>query len=313
MQAIAVDLGGTRVRAARVDQNGNILDRTEVPTKAKAGPEAVLQQITEVVSAIRNNATGVEIQGIGVSSPGPLDTIRGVALGLPTIKGFDNYPLLAELKSRLQMPVSLENDAIAAAIGEWRYGAGAGFANVVYVTVSTGIGGGVIVDNHVVRGRQGMACHIGHMILIPNGEPCNCGCVGCFEAYGAGPAFTERARSRAAKHKNTSLGRDGVPITAETVFASAKAGDLLAAELLQEEAEILGTGFTSLAHLFSPDVIVMGGGLSNEFDALFPSINARFQKLTMSAFKNIGIVKAKLGSNSGLVGAASLVFEHMKL
>jgi glucokinase len=309
VQAIAVDLGGTRVRAARVDQQGNILDRTEVPTASLAGPEAVLDQVAGVVRTIKQNASGVDLAGVGVSAPGPLDTIRGVALGLPTIKGFDNYPLLSELKNRLQLPVILENDAIAAAIGEWRFGAGAGYANIVYVTVSTGIGGGVIVDNHVVRGRQGMACHIGHMILVPDGAPCNCGCIGCFEAYGAGPAFEARANWKAATHPGTVLGRHGQSIDAEAVFTAAQAGDALSQELVREESEILGTGFTSLAHVFSPDVIIMGGGLSNQFEALYGGIQNRFQQLAMAAFKNTRIMCAKLGGNSGLIGAASMVFD----
>ncbi len=312
MQAIAVDLGGTKVRAAHVDQNGTILDRTEVATEAKAGPDAVLKQIEVVVSTIRQNASGIDFLGVGVSSPGPLDTKLGIALSLPTIEGFDNYPLLDELKNRLRMPVHLENDAIAAAIGEWRYGAGVGFANVVYVTVSTGIGGGVIVDNHVVRGRQGMACHIGHMILVPDGETCNCGCLGCFEAYGAGPAFVTRAKTAAQKSPTSCLVLKHGEIDTQAIFAAALTGDKLAQELVAEEAKILGTGFTSLAHLFSPDVIIMGGGLSNQFDALSEGMNARFQKLAMAAFKNTKIARAKLGGNSGLVGAASLVFDFFE-
>lgn len=310
-QAIAVDLGGTSLRAARIDHEGMIHDRAEVLTKSQEGPEAVLDQIATIVSTIKERATDIEILGVGVSSPGPLDTTRGVALGLPTIKGFDNYPLLATLRDRLKMPVRLENDAIAAAIGEWRHGAGLGFANLVYVTVSTGIGGGVIVDNHVLRGRQGMACHIGHMVLVPNGTRCNCGNLGCLEAYASGPAFADRAKLRSLNNSASSLHSLGQNLKAESIFAAAKAGDRLALELVGEEINFLATGFISLAHLFSPDVIIMGGGLSNAFDLLSPEIAAYFTKFAMPAFKTIQIVRAKLAGNSGLVGAAALTFEAL--
>ncbi len=133
---------------------------------------------------------------MGVSSPGPLDTEQGIAIGLPTIKDFDNVPLRALLQNQLPHRVFLENDGIAAAIGEWKFGAGQGFLSLVYVTVSTGIGGGVIVDGHVMRGRKGMAGHIGHMAIMPNGLRCNCGSIGCWEAYAAGPAFTAQSKGQ---------------------------------------------------------------------------------------------------------------------
>jgi glucokinase len=309
-QAIAVDLGGTTLRAARIDHYGQILDRVEVSTKAQAGPDTVINQIKDCVEKIISHAGGVGLAGIGVSCPGPLDTKRGLALSIPTLKGFDDYPLLETLQKNLPLPVKLENDAISAAIGEWRFGAGVGFENVVYVTVSTGIGGGVVVDNNVLRGRQGMACHIGHMILVPDGARCNCGAKGCFEAYGAGPAFEKRAQLKANSHNHTVLGRNQQIIDARAIFAAAATGDKLALELLAEEAHILGTGFASLAHLFSPDVIIMGGGLSNSFDLLYSKLQTRFSQLAMPAFKDIAILPATLGGNSGLIGAGSLILQQ---
>lgn len=307
--AIAVDLGGTQLRAALVDSAGQISERAEVLTDAMGGPEAVIGQITRLVNTIAAKVSDKTMLGVGVSSPGPLDTKTGIALSLPTITGFTEYPLGAALRSQLAYPVVLENDGISAAIGEWRYGAGVGFSNVVYVTVSTGIGGGVIVDGHVMRGRRGMASHVGHMIVVPDGELCGCGTRGCFEAYGAGPAFTARARKRACGHPSSSLGRGGEEISSPMVFAAAKAGDALSNELVAEEAKILGMGFASLLHLYSPDVLIMGGGLAHEFAMLAPGIAAQIQLSAMPAFKSVPVVKAKLGGNSGLAGVASLVFK----
>jgi glucokinase len=297
--AIAVDLGGTQLRAALVDAAGSILERDNVLTEAEAGPGKVVQQIGELVSKVKTKAAGFEIRGVGVSSPGPLDTEKGLALSLPTLKGFTEFPLRDALKKALQMDVKLENDGIAAAIGEWRFGAGQGLSNLVYVTVSTGVGGGVIVDNHVMRGRKGMGGHVGHMAIEPDGLICNCGNRGCIEAYAAGPAFTTRARKR--------MGNPA--ITTQQVFAAAKSGDAVAKELVAHEAMLLGMGFTSLLHLFSPEILVMGGGLSNEFEELYPAIRAYMDANAMAAFKDVPLVKAKLGDNSGLIGAASLVFD----
>ena len=308
--AIGVDLGGTQLRAALIDRNGAVRNRKSVFTKAAGGPDVVLGQIEHLVGSVLQGVDGRDITGIGVSAPGPLDTSNGVALSIPTLAGFVDYPLAAALQKRLPFPVSLENDGISAAIGEWRFGAGRGFENVVYVTVSTGIGGGVIIDNRVLRGRLGMAGHIGHMILVPDGELCSCGNLGCFESYASGSAFAARATSQAEKPEaSTSLGANGAAIDSPAVFSAARAGDALAQELVRQEARILGTGFASLVHLFSPDVIVMGGGLSHEFDALYPAMSARLQECAMPAFKDVRIVRSQLGENSGLVGAACLVHE----
>eukprot|EP01037_Dinobryon_pediforme_P014083 gene14083-14202_t len=306
--AIGIDLGGTQVRAALINENGIILKRTAVRTAATSGPEAVLTQIDTVAKAVAAGVETTRIIGVGVSAPGPLDAKAGIALNIPTLAGFVNYPLAAALRARLEMPVVLENDGIAAASGEWHFGAGRGFENMVYVTVSTGIGGGVVVDNHILHGRRGMAGHVGHMSIERNGELCSCGNRGCFEAYGSGPAFTARAQKRALACAGTILGAEGSSIDGPAVFAAARDGDFLGLELVAEEAAILGRGFTNLLHVFSPDILVVGGGLSNEFNALYPGIHSAIQKCAMPAFRDVLIVRAELGDNSGLVGAAGLVF-----
>lgn len=291
---IGIDLGGTQIRAALVDGGGAIIARAAEPTAADAGPAVVIGQIAALAAMVGQGVDRARIAGAGVSSPGPLDTVRGIALTIPTIKGFVDFPLRDALAQALKMPVVLENDGIAAAIGEWQRGAGKGFANVVYVTVSTGIGGGIIADNRVLRGRQGMAGHVGHMSFIQGGEMCSCGNRGCFEAYASGPAFTRRAQK-------AGLGED-----AAAVFSAALAGDALAQRLVKQEAEMLGQGFASLMHLYSPDIVVMGGGLSNQFDALHAGIIAAVNIHAMPAFRDTPVVRAALGSNSGLIGAASL-------
>lgn len=306
--AIGIDLGGTQVRAALVNERGEILARAEERTDAMAGPGRVLAQIKALADGLIAATGSPFVVGIGVSTPGPIDTILGIARDIPTLAGFADFPLKAELQARFAFPVSLENDGIAAAIGEWQFGAGRGLENLVYATVSTGLGGGVIADGRVLRGRKGMAGHIGHMSVMPDGALCPCGNKGCFEAYGSGTAFTRRARERALTSTQTRLGADGRGIDSRAVFSAAREGDVLANQLIDEEAEILGRGFTSLLHIFSPQVIIMGGGLSHEFERLHPGILGYIAEWAMPAFKDVPVVRAALGQNSGLIGAAALAF-----
>jgi len=196
------------------------------------------------------------------------------------------------------MPVRLENDGIAAAIGEWRLGAGRGYANLVFVTLSTGIGGGVVIDGRVLRGRMGMAGHVGHMTVVQDGEPCPCGNRGCWEAYAAGPALAARASRRAGREMD-----------AAAVFDAAAAGDPLAVELVAEEADLVGVGLASLLHLYSPEILILGGGLATRFDALRPGIAARLARAAMPSFRDVPVVPAGLGGDAGLVGAGLLVLD----
>jgi glucokinase len=298
-QAIGIDLGGTQIRAALIDESGHIVRRVARSTPAQQGPAAV---VAVMLAAFREASDGLrpeEIAGIGVASPGPLDTTRGITDLLPTMTGFENVPLRDMLRDAFGRDVKLENDGIAAAIGEWRFGAGRGCDDFVYVTVSTGIGGGVISGGQVLRGRKGMAGHVGHLTLYPEGRACGCGGRGCWEAYAAGPAFEERARLCTGQHFEPD---------APSVFAAALAGDPAALALVAEESALLGIGMVSLLHLYSPSRIVMGGGLCHHFDLLRPGIQKKISALAMPAFRDVEIVLAEHFGNSGLLGAAALVF-----
>lgn len=307
--AIGVDLGGTRIRAALIGESGRLLQRAEVATAADAGPEVVVDQLHDIAMSVIVDVTRHHLVGVGICAPGPLDAERGIALATPTIAGFVDLPLAAMVEKRIGLPVRLENDGIAAALGEWRFGAGVGSHNLVYVTVSTGVGGGVVSDGRVLRARRGMAGHVGHMTIVRNGEVCSCGNRGCWEAYASGTAFGRRARLRAASCPSTALGANGAPIDGPAVFGAASRGDALAQDLVSEEADLLGVGIVNLLHLYSPDVVVVGGGLSNGFDLLHPGIVARINAAAMSPFRDIPVVRAGLGSDSGLVGASTLAFE----
>jgi glucokinase len=306
--AIAVDLGGTQVRAARVRADGEVSNRVALRTDTYAGPKVIMQQIADAAMEAARGLDKSEIKGFGISSPGPLNTETGVAIALPSIPGFENFPIVAALEEKLQQKVYLENDGISAAIGEWRFGAGQGLHSMVYVTVSTGIGGGVVVNNTVLRGHLGMAGHVGHLTIDSKGIRCNCGNTGCWERYAAGPFFAARAREQ-AKGTSSTLSAFGEKLQPADIFAEAKAGDKLAIAQVEEEARLLGVGLTSLLHLFSPQMIVIGGGLSNAFDQLRPGIRAYVEDNAFPSCRDVPIVTAKLGGNSGLIGAAAMVFD----
>jgi glucokinase len=305
--ALGIDLGGTQLRVALVDATGSIVRRAATATDL-AGPTAVIAQIRRLCAEF--GAPEPSPIGIGVSAPGPLDSETGTIIAIPTLPGWDDFPLAARLTEEFGLPVIVENDGIAAANGEWRFGAARGARHFVYVTVSTGIGGGVVVDGRLLRGRRGLAGHVGHMIVEPGGPRCSCGANGCFEALASGSALAAAAREAAMARPDSLMAkRSPDAITGRDVVDAAREEDALALSLLAREAEWLGLGFASLAHLYSPEMIVMGGGVSQAFDLLQAGIAASFRASAMPPFRVVKIVPAGLGDNAGLAGAAALAWE----
>ena len=305
--ALAIDIGGTELRAAVVDRGGAIRGFAASSTRAGAGPDAVVAQIEGLAAEARRQAPG-DIVGAGVCAPGPLDPDAGLVIAPPTLAGWSDVPLAAILRQRLGLPVRL-NDANAAALGEWRFGAGRGAQSLVFVTVSTGIGGGVVADGRVLRGRRGLAAEIGRMTITGEGERCFCGAVGCFEAVASGSALGRRAAAATAAGDGSTLRRlsgDAAP-TGRDVVEAARLGDRLALALLKDEARWLGIGFANLLHLYSPEMIVVGGGLAGGLELMRPAIEARVLARAMPVYREVPIVAGRLGRHAGLVGAASLV------
>jgi glucokinase len=311
-RVIAIDLGGTQVRAA-LFEGERILGRAAARTDVHGGPAAVMEQIEHLAAQACADAGRKAIQGVGICSAGPLDTEAGVILGIPTIPGWENFPIRHELSRRMGLEVLVENDAIAAAFGEWRRGAGRGLNHMAYVTVSTGIGGGAVIDGRLIRGNRGMAAHFGHIRLAQDGPRCACGAIGCFEALASGTALGLRARKAAGAFPATFLGRaaSGGDVGASHVIDGARAGDPICLSLVSEEARYLGQGMTSIIHALSPQRVVMGGGLSSAFDLLEGGIRDVIASDAMPPFRAVRVVRAEMGDNSGLSGVAAMVAERM--
>jgi glucokinase len=295
--ALGIDIGGTQIRAALVDAIGVVAKRGAVATNAAGGPDIIVRQVAAIAKDISAAVTPDQIEAIGVCAPGPLDSDTGIVLEIATMPGWQNYPLRMKLGEAFGRSVLLENDGIAAAFGEWKHGAGKGLDNLVYVTVSTGLGGGVVVDGHLLRGARGMAGHVGHMMIDPNGPRCGCGGRGCFEAYASGTNFALAGRAKGFA-------------SGEAIVEAARHGDAVALELVDQEARYLGYGFSSLLHLYSPQRLIMGGGVSKALDLLMPGIRAQIDDVAMPPFRGAEIVPAMLGDNCGLVGVAGLARER---
>jgi glucokinase len=292
--AIGIDLGGTELRAAVVSAEGRVLAHARTETAAMDGPDAVIGQMAALVGQIAGEH---RIIGVGIGSPGPLDAAAGVVAHAPRLRGWNDVPLATLASERLGLPVRIDNDANVAALAEWRFGAGRGLRHMVYVTVSTGIGGGVIVDGRLLHGRGSMAGEIGHMAISEAPIPCACGGFGCWEALASGTALGQRA---------SALGGFG-RVTARDVARLAAAGDATAAALLAEEGRYLGIGFANLLHLYAPEMIVVGGGLSESLPAMRAEIEAVMRRRVMPAYRDVPVVAAALGRQAGVIGAALLV------
>lgn len=312
--ALAIDLGGTQLRAAMVSSAGSILSFATEPTQATQGPEAIIAQICRLLSEVLQQNPHQTPMGIGIGAPGPLDPQAGVVIAPPTLSGWNNVPLAEIIAEHFSLPVRLENDANAAALGEWHFGAGRGVQSMVFVTVSTGIGGGVITDGRILHGRRGLAAEIGHMTITNQGERCFCGSIGCFEAVASGTALGRRATAQTKPFDGSMMRALSVDsdVSGRNVVDAARNGDALALALLEDEAHWLGIGFTNLLHLYSPDVIVMGGGISQGFDLLQERIAATIRSRAMPVYRSVPIVTAQLGHQAGLVGAASMVFQKQE-
>lgn len=310
---IAVDLGGTQIRAAACDLQGRFLRRAEHPTKAEEGLEAVLVRIVGLVEEVRAGLPKDRVLGVGVGSPGPVDPLAGVIISPPNLPGWYEVPLRSLLEERLGLPVRLANDANAAALGEWAFGAGRNYRNIAYVTISTGIGGGIITDGRLLLGHRGLAGEVGHMTLWPEGPRCNCGNYGCWEALASGTAIAREGAEAVRSGRAPILSRlvEGVAerVDAKLVGEADAQGDEAAAEIIRRAAEYSGVGVANLLHLYSPEIVLIGGGVSRLGERLFGPIRRVARERVMPPYRDVPILPAALRGDAGLLGAVALFLE----
>lgn len=307
--ACGIDVGGTKIAGGVVDENGVILEALRVESPA-TDAEAIEEAIAGLVADLRSRH---DIATVGVGAAGYIDKARAVVLFAPNV-AWRNEDLKGELEKRVDLPVVIENDANAAAWGEFVYGAGHDVDDLLLVTVGTGVGGGLVLDGEVYRGANGVGAEIGHMRVVPNGILCGCGKHGCFEQYASGSALVREARALAmsgamiAQGMLQRAGGDLNAITGPLITEAAQHGDQGAIQQLSELGRWLGEGIASLTEILDPGVVVVGGGVSEADELLLgPTREAFGAQLVGRGFRPIPeIRKARLGNRAGLIGAADL-------
>jgi glucokinase len=313
---LAMDMGGTQLRFALLDSEFRFVARYAEATRPEQGPQQVLERIVARLKALGDQVGWEKIQAVGVAAPGPLDPFRGVILHAPNLPGWRDVPVAEHLRQALGCPVLMGNDANLGALAEQRRGAGRGHADVVYVTVSTGIGGGVISGGRLVWGHQGLAGEVGHMTLEPHGPPCNCGNRGCLEALASGTAIGQQAQQLVRAGARTLMadlaGGDAEHITAELVHEAADRGDAVAVDLFRQAGRYLGIGLANLMNLLNPSMIVVGGSVTKAGQLLFVPMQAAIRERAYEVlWRDCPVVPAALGGDVGLIGAALWARESM--
>ena len=285
---IGIDLGGTKISGAVANLNGDIISQYTLPTKAEEGEKKVLQRIIDIVEKVIEKSNVDNFISIGIGSPGPLDTKEGVIITTPNLP-FKNFNIVKPLVEKFNIPAYLDNDANVAAIGEYTFGAGKGTNNMVFITVSTGIGGGAILNGRIYRGSTCNALEIGHMTLEKDGQRCNCGNYGCAEALASGTAI------------------------AYEVFKEAEKGDIVAKSVLNEALNYLGICVANIITSFDPEMIIIGGGVSKGGKIVFERINKVVKERCFKHMsENTKIVLAALGNDAGVKGAIALAIMESK-
>jgi glucokinase len=316
---MGIDLGGSKILAAVVDAHGGILSSDESVTPAAKEREAIVQSIVDSAHRALGQA-GVaisDIYAIGVGAAGISSPEAGILFSSPNLPGLRNVLLRDIMQEKLGKRTFLINDADAAAIGEFYFGAGRGARSFVYVTLSTGIGGGIVIDGRIYTGAIGAAGEVGHMTIDDNGPLCNCGNRGCWETLASGTALVREARRRIEGGVRTSIleyaERDIDKVTPQAIHRAAQQGDNLAKELIARTAHYIGVGLANLVNIFNPELIVIGGGLSNIGDMLLkPAFKIAGERAFREAFQAVRFVPAGLGGNSGVLGAAAFALQEMR-
>ena len=310
---IGIDLGGTKICGALADLEGNIITKKTIKTEANLGEEHILNRIISVIDDLKEEGKveDVELKSIGIGAPGQLNPAKGTIIEASNLP-FKNFNLVKPISEKFNVPTYLQNDANVAALGEHLLGAGKGTNNMVYITVSTGIGGGAIINGKLYSGNTNNALEIGHTTILPNGPKCNCGNYGCVEAVASGTAIAKRAKEALERGEETSLSKyDNV--TSFEVFKEEKNGDKVAKDILDEALNYLGIGIANAVNIFDPEIIVIGGGVSKGGDIVFETVRKVVKERSLKSIaENCKIEPAKLGSDAGVVGAVALALAELK-
>ena len=304
----AIDLGGTKVRALVADLAGKVHGEDIRPTEADRGQDAVIDRMIDTLRSAAQQAQirAEDLRAVGVASPGALDLVHGLVFEAAQLPGWDGVPLARIIGERMGIPALLENDANAAALGENRFGAGRGTSQMIYLTLSTGVGGGIIIDGKVYHGATGAAGELGHVVLNVDGPRCLCGARGCLEAYASGTGIAWRARDLVERGEAPGLARalqERGDLDADEVAQAARLGDEEARRLFDEAGLYLGVALANYINIFNPEMIVLGGGVMAAADLFLGRAERTMRELARKGpLKAVKLERAVLGDRSGPLG-----------
>ncbi|MBB6734577.1 ROK family protein [Cohnella zeiphila] len=304
---VGIDLGGTKIAAALFDPDGKLLRRERMET---AGARTAEEVVGRMIAMVRSVSGGRRLAGIGLASPGAVNSRDGIVMGGTNLPEWDNVPLKKWMEGALGVEVQVVNDANAAAWGEYVRGAGRGTNSMVYVTFSTGIGAGIVMDGKLLLGPHSFAGELGHVIIDPDGPVCSCGRRGCWEVFASGTAIKDAAL-RAMRDRRSAIAElaaaSGEDVSARHVFEAMEAGDPVANEVIGRTIDHMALGLANVVHIFDPERIVIGGGVSKAGELLFPSLREKTARLVMKPYLGkYTVAPAVLRDDVGLIGAAAL-------
>ena len=314
--AVGVDIGGSGIKLGVVDRGGKVILRDAFPTGSEKSRDKLLKLLVRRILSLCREAKRrrFRLLGVGVGAPGPIDIDRGFVYFFPNIPGWKNTPLQRLLTRRLRLPVCIDNDANAMALGEFSYGAGRGARNMIALTLGTGVGGGLILNGKLFHGPVFSAAEIGHLVVNEGGPVCSCGSRGCIETYVGSGYFIKEIRKRLNSGQKSLLKKwlkEGQDLTPFLVAKAARAGDGFARNFWRETGGHLGTVLAGLVNILNPDRIILGGGIAQSGRMLFgPTVAALRKKAFPIAARSVKVLPAALGVDAGLIGAASLVFSR---
>ena len=317
---LGIDFGGTTIKFGVLGEDMAPTEAIfDIPTPISQGPDAIVDVMVRGCQRVvaESGIAMEDVLGVGIGSPGPLSISRGILLNLPNVPGMQNFPLTARVSEILGLPVALENDANAAAYGEYICGAGKGCRDIVMLTLGTGVGGGIICDDKIIHGRYDMGGELGHLIVEPNGLQCSCGQKGCIEQYCSASNIAKHAAVMIREKKLTGLLADILhekgTINTRDINQSRRDGDPVAAEIWEQCTRYLALGCVNLCRVFDPDRILFAGGLSMAGDDLLESTQKHFQELNWTLLDTTTeLMIATLGTHAGVMGAAGVAWKNFK-
>lgn len=309
---LAVDLGGTNLRMAAVEPSGAVLFRTRRETPRGERPDEIVRAIVESAIECKKNCSDFRVRVICAAVPATVNTERGLILKAPNLPALDDFQMAAALENELGIKSILENDANAAAFGENWLGASKGFANSIFVTLGTGVGGGIIIGGKILRGMDGTAGEIGHICVEPFGVPCGCGSRGCVEQYSSATAIVRLAKDLESQYPNSSL-KQHLHLTAFDIYqAGTQEGDELAIEIFRQMGFYLGVALAGLINVLNPEAIIIGGGASAGWSLFLPHVQKTICRRAYHVpAKRAQVSIATLGEDAGIIGAARLAFDSL--